>query len=250
MKKTLFLIMVVSLVACGKRGPLVPPESLVPAAIRDLKVEQKGNRFLVCWSEPSKLESGSKLEGIAGFRVFRREVLPPDQDCEDCPSAYLLQRTVDPEYLQDVLRIGSRYCFSDAELTDGTTYQYKVITVDASGVSGKDSNKARREKTASPATPRLSATTIPTGVVIRWEPVQDATGTTLEGYAVYRKREGGSMSLYPVATLAADVTRFEDKEMEHGVKYVYGVRAMARAGTETVEGELSNLVEGMFLVTE
>ena len=53
MKKTLFLIMVVSLVACGKRGSLVPPESLVPAAIKDLTAEQKVNRFLVCWSEPS-----------------------------------------------------------------------------------------------------------------------------------------------------------------------------------------------------
>jgi len=250
MKKILFLMVVFSLVACGKRGPLVPPESLVPAAIRDLKVDQKGNRFLVCWSEPSKLESGSKLEGIAGFRVFRREVLPPDQDCEDCPSAYLLQRNVDPEYLQDVFHIGSRYCFSDTELTDGKTYQYKVITVDADGVSGKDSNKARREKTVPPATPRLFATTIPTGVVIHWEPAQGMTGMTLEGYSVYRKREGGSMPLFPVATVAADSNRFEDKEMEHGVKYVYGIRAIARTGSETVESEMSNLVEGMFLVTE
>lgn len=250
MKKILFLMVVFSLAACGKRGPLVPPESLVPASIKDLKVEQKGNRFLVCWSQPAKMESGGKLAGIAGFRVFRREVLPPDQDCEDCPSAYAVLRNVDPEYLQDVRHIGSRYCFSDTELTDGKSYQYKAITIDADGVSSKDSNKVRRMKAAPPAPPRLSDTSIPTGVVIQWQPAQVLTGITLEGYSVYRKREGDSMPFFPKATLPADSNRFEDKEMEYGVKYVYGIRAIVRIGSETVESELSNLVEGMFQFTE
>ncbi|MEA5115757.1 MAG: fibronectin type III domain-containing protein [Geobacteraceae bacterium] len=250
MKKIFFLMMVFSLVACGKRGPLVPPESLVPAAIKDLKVEQKGNRFLVCWSPPAKMESGGKLSGIAGFRVFRREVLPPDQDCEDCPTAYLLLRTVDPEYLQDVSRAGSRYCFYDSELKSGDTYQYKVLTVDVDGVSSRDSNKVRKLKITSQSAPHLTALSIPTGVVLQWNPVHAPSGSTLEGYAVYRKQEGDVMPLFPTASLPAAVNSFEDKQMEHGVKYVYGIRSVVRTGSETVESELSNLVEGMFLLTE
>ncbi len=250
MKKIIFLLVVFSLVACGKRGPLVPPESLVPAAIKDLKVDQKGSRFLVCWSPPAKMESGGKLAGIAGFRVFRREVLPPDQDCEDCPTAYHLLRTVDPEYLQDVQRAGSHYCFYDSEVKTGDTYQYKVFTVDADGVSSRDSNKVRRMKIASQPPPNLSALSIPTGVVLQWDPVRVAPGSTLQGYAVYREQEGGVMPLFPTASLPADSNSYEDKQMEHGVKYVYGVRSVVRTGSDTAESELSNLVEGMFLLKE
>ncbi len=250
MKKILLLMMVFSLVACGKRGPLVPPESLVPAAIMDVKVEQRGGRFLVCWSPPAKLESGGKLPGIAGFRVFRRDVLPPDQDCEECPTAYHLLRSVDPEYLQDVRRAGSRYCFFDDDLKDGTTYQYKVITVDVEGVSSRDSNKFRAMKIASPPPPRLEAQAIPTGVVLRWNPVLPPAGATLEGYAVYRRQEGDIMPLIPTASLPAGSAGFEDKQMEHGVKYVYVIRSILKTGTETVESEMSNPVEGMFLLSE
>lgn len=250
MKKILLLMMVFSLVACGKRGPLVPPESLVPAAIMDVKVEQRGGRFLVCWSPPAKLESGGKLPGIAGFRVFRRDVLPPDQDCEECPTAYHLLRSVDPEYLQDVRRAGSRYCFFDNDLKDGDTYQYKVITVDVEGVSSRDSNKVRAMKIASPPPPRLVAQSIPTGVVLRWDPVTPPAGATPEGYAVYRRQEGEIMPLIPTATLPAGSASFEDKQMEHGVKYVYVVRSILKTGKETVESEMSNPVEGMFLLSE
>jgi predicted small lipoprotein YifL len=254
MKKQLLLaillMMVFLLSACGKRGALVPPESLVPAAIKDLRAEQKGNRFLVCWSHSGKQEWGGPLESMLNFRVQRREVLPPDEDCEECPTAYRQVRIVDPEYLQDVRRLGASYCFFDSDFVDGKTYQYKVISFDKEGTSSRDSNKVRLRKSVPPAPPAITSVTVPTGVVLEWKSVTVPRGGVLEGFAVYRKREGEVMPLTPVSTTKADATGFEDPQMEHGVKYIYAVRTVAKIDGQKVESELSNEVEGKFFVSE
>lgn len=146
MKKTLFLIGIFFLLAaCGKKGPLIPPEAFVPVPIADLKTEQKGSGFLVCWSSPGKEESGKPLKNLGGFRIFKREVLPPDEDCEECPTAYRLLRTIDPEYLQDVYRSGSRYCFTDSDLVEGKTYQYKVVSLEKDGAASRDFEQGSSE---------------------------------------------------------------------------------------------------------
>jgi predicted small lipoprotein YifL len=251
MKKILLLLSVVFLLAsCGKRGPLVAPEALVPAPINDLQVEQKGNRFQVCWSGPGKQEWGGSLVNLAGFQVFRREVLPPDEDCETCPSAYRQVKTVDPEYLKDVLRLGSLFCFFDTELMDGKTYQYKVISFDAEGAASKDSNRVRRKKTVPPSPPELAAVPAPRGVTLQWKLGELPAGAKLEGFSVFRKQGGEVMPLLPIATVVADGALFEDPHMEHGVPYVYAVRTVAGIDGEKVESDLSNEVEGKFQLSE
>lgn len=250
MKKILFLLIVVLLAACGKRGPLIPPEALVPAAITDLRVDQQGNRFLICWTPPGSQEWGGPLPDLAGFQVFRREVLPPGEDCEECPTAYRQVKTVDPDYLQDVRRSGSRFCFPDSDVSVGTTYQYKAVSFQKDGAVSRDSNKARRKKTHPPAPPLLTAVATPDGVTLRWKPAAIPPGGLLEGYAVYRKQAGEVMPVMPSALLAADAAHFADPHMEHGVQYLYGVRSIASIDGERVESELSNEVEGKFSLTE
>ncbi len=251
MKKYCFWIgIVLLLAACGKRGPLILPEALVPAAINDLHVEQKGNRFLVCWSRPGKEAWGGSLENLAGFRVFRRDVLPPDQDCEECPNAYHQVKLIDPEYLQDVLQIGSRYCLFDSELQDGKTYQYKVVSFENDGATSKSSNKVRKTKLVPPTAPVLSATKTTDSIVLQWKIPSLPPGESLEGFSIYRKQGKELMPLSPIATLKADSTSFTDPHMEHGVLYNYAVRTIAKIGSDLVESDLSNVVEGKFSLDE
>ncbi|HOP39571.1 MAG TPA: fibronectin type III domain-containing protein [Geobacteraceae bacterium] len=251
MKKVFFLLLFTLLFsACGKRGPLVAPEALVPAGINDLRVEQKGNRFLVCWSRPDKEEWGGPIESLAGFRVFRRDVLPPDRDCEECPNIYRAIKLVDPEYLEDVLRFGSRYCFFDGDLVDGKTYQYKVVSFEKDGATSKDSNKARRTKAVPPPSPHISAVPTPDGVTLRWETPATAPGSHLEGFSIYRKQANEVMPLSPLAVVKAEVIQFADPHMEHGVEYFYAVRSVVKIGGDLVESDLSNEVKGMFSLSE
>jgi predicted small lipoprotein YifL len=238
------------LAACGKRGPLVAPEALVPASINDLQVEQKDDRFLICWSRPGKEEWGGPLENLAGFRVFRRDVLPPDQDCEECPNAYRQVKLIDPEYLQDVMRFGSRYCFFDSDLLNTKTYQYKVESFEKDGATSKSSNKVRRTKQVPPAPPVLSATKTADSITLQWQTPTLIPGESLAGFTVYRKQAKEVMPLSPIAMLKADTTSFADPHMEHGVPYFYAVRTVAKIGPDLVESDLSNVVEGKFSLSE
>jgi predicted small lipoprotein YifL len=249
-KYCLWIGIALLLTACGKRGPLVAPEALVPAAINDLQVEQKGNRFLVCWSRPGKEEWGGPRENLAGFRVLRRDVLPPDQDCEECPNAYRQVKLVDPEYLGDVLQFGSRYCLFDSELLNGKTYQYKVVSFQQDGATSKSSNKVRRSKVVPPAPPAISAQQTPDGVTLQWKPPALPPNVALEGFSIYRKQANGVMPLSPFAIVKSDATTFADPHMEHGVLYFYAVRTLVKIGSDLVESDLSNEAEGKFSLSE
>jgi predicted small lipoprotein YifL len=251
MKKTLLLIGIIFLLAaCGKKGPLIPPEAFVPAPIADLKVGQKGNAFMVCWTPPGREESGRPLKDLAGFLIFKREVLPPGEDCEECPTAYRMLRDVDLEYLQDVRRFGSRLCIVDSDLVEGNTYQYKAVSMEKNGATSRDSNKVRRKYLQPPTAPALKASLSPTGVLLEWTaPVHTKYGT-VAGYNIYRRQSGGIMSLSTVNDKPVQEHRFEDLTLEPGVHYQYVVRTIIKVDGEAVESVPSNEVAGELSMPE
>ena len=245
MKKTLLLLGIIFLLAaCGKKGPLIPPEAFVPAPIADLKTGQKGNAFLICWTPPGKEESGRPLQDLAGFLIFKREVLPPAEDCEECPTAYQMLRDVDLEYLQDVRRVGSRLCLFDSDLEAGQTYQYKAVSMVKNGAASRDSNKARRKYLPSPPAPVLKAGSSPSGVLLEWTiPLRIESGT-VTGYNIYRRQAGDIMPLSPLNDKPVQEDRFEDLTLEPGASYQYVVRTIANVDGEEVESVPSNEVTG------
>jgi hypothetical protein len=222
---------------------------MVPAPIADLAVVQQGERFTVTWTQPGREEAGGPLKDFAGFRVFRREVLPPKEDCEECPTAYKLIRTVDPEYPQDVVRVGNTYSFVETGLETGKTFQYKVVAFKADGSESKQSNLARRKKVVPPPPPVVQATSSPTSVVLRWEPVVIPKNDTLLGYQIYRRR-GVPSPWQPVTGKPLPETSFENLNLEQGVTYGYTVRTVARVDGETVESDPSNEVTGALTAPE
>src|SRR6185369_5894479 len=138
------LLLALVLSGCGKKGALIAPEALAPAPIADLALAQKGNHFQVSWSLPSKQEGGSTLRDLAGFILFRRLPLPPENDCEECLGAYRELARIELDYLQQARRIGNVILFSDFDLKPDQSYQYKVRSFNTDGVQSTDSNKVRR----------------------------------------------------------------------------------------------------------
>lgn len=244
MNVRLFLvILMLLLAACGKKGPLVPPESFVPAPVSALSVEQKEDTFYVSWPAPARDEGGRPLEGLAGFRVYRRPVLPPAQDCEECPTAYTLVRTVDLDYLQDVRFFNNRYVLADRDVANGTTYQYKVISFKKDGAESSASNRARRTKVAAPPAPRLAATASATGVLLQWE-ISPATAGTAAGAYVYRRRGDDVSTLVLLTPTPISGRQYEDLRLERDATYVYTVRTVVEVDGQFVEGAVSNEVRG------
>jgi predicted small lipoprotein YifL len=238
-----FLFLLFLLLGCGKKGPLVPPEALVPAAVTDLAVAQKGDYFQLSWSAPTKEMGGSRLADLAGFELFRRQVLPPGEDCEQCPNAYQLLKKVDIEYLQGADRVGNVLLTNDNGVDAGRTYQYKVISLKKDGTPSPDSNKARRQKVQPPQPPVVKAVSQATGIVLAITPPQ-GDPTAIVGYNIYRSRQGEPLVPLPLNDKPITGTTFEDLRVQRGVTYRYTARAIAGAAGETLESNPSNEVTG------
>jgi predicted small lipoprotein YifL len=244
MQRTLILFLIsLVLVACGKKGPLVPPEALVPAAITDLAVAQQGEYFQLSWSGPARLAGGGRLTDLAGFELFRREVLPAAEDCEQCPSAYSLLRAVDLEYLRDAERLGSRFFVHDNGVATGKTYQYKIISREKDGTPSRGSNKVRRQKVPPPLPPVLQAISSPTGINLEFVAIP-AEGGTIIGYNIYRSRNSETLSSLPLNEQPVAGNTYEDLRVQRGSGYRYIARTVARIAGETVESGPSNEVIG------
>lgn len=250
MKKLLLVALFAwAVVGCGKKGPLIPPEAFQPAPIGNLQVVQKEDRLYVSWGAPTVDAAGRPLKALAGFRLYRREVLPPDQDCESCPDAYRLLKTVDLEYPQEVRRINNRYVFADSGLKIGTLYQYKVIAFNRDGTESAASNRARWKMALPPPAPRLQAVATPTGIQLSWEP-GSTPGPDFVGYNLYRRRSDDISSLELLTPVPIKEQRFEDLQLERGVTYLYLVREMIGVGGESVEGAASNEVRAALTAPE
>jgi len=243
------------LAGCGKKGALIPPEALAPAPVADLATAQKGGRFQVSWSAPGKEEGGATLRNLAGFLLFRRVVLPPAEDCEECPTAYSERARIDLDYLHGVWRIGNRYLFDDFDLRKGKTYQYKLRSFTKDGDQSKESNKARRTAVTPPLPPVVEAFSSATGVVLAFVSLPPEEGT-LVGYNIYRGKPAKASAaetsakaiadepLVPLNTTPVTGTTYEDKELLVGVRYSYTVTSIAKVNGDTVESAPSNTAEG------
>ena len=239
----ILLLSLALLPGCGKKGALVPPEALVPAPVSDLSVAQKGGRFEVSWTAPSKEVGGSRLTDLAGFLLFKRALLPPSQDCEACPGAYPAPTRIDLDYPKNVRRLGDSFLFDDFDLKKGASYRYKVRSFTRDGAQSGDSNLARRTAVTAPLPPVVEALPSATGVVLAFVALPPEEGSLL-GYNIYRAKAGGATPLSPLNREPVTGPTFEDKGVLVGERYSYTVTSLAKVGDETVESAPSNLVEG------
>ncbi|MBU5611406.1 LPS translocon maturation chaperone LptM [Geomonas azotofigens] len=239
----LFLAAALSLLSgCGKKGALIPPEALVPAPIGTLAVAQKGAEFQVSWTGPGKQEKGGKLEDLSGFLLFRRNVLPPGEDCEECPNAYRQLALVDLDLPEGARQVGSLWIYDDFDLRKGQAYQYKVRSFTRKGAQSKDSNKVRRTAVTPPLPPVLEAAGSPNEVTLNFVALPPEQGTAA-GYNVYRSKKGEPMPLTPLNKAPLTGNSYQDKEVILGLTYDYAVTSVATVDGQTVESAPSNVAE-------
>jgi hypothetical protein len=123
---------------CGRKTALIPPQDMVPEAVKDLQYSLDQNGVNLQWSYPVKMANGEPLTVIESFEVFRAEI-PGNEFCEGCPVRFTNLVLIDGGQLPSEDK-GRTATYSDTGLRNGYHYMYKVRARGGRWFSGKDSN--------------------------------------------------------------------------------------------------------------
>lgn len=124
-------VAVLSLGACGRKAPPVPPHLVIPR-ITDLKAAAAETGMALTWTAPD-----SKAD-VARTRVMRSALKAPG-DCPGCPRDF---EVIAELYPGDIRTENGLAKFVDYNVKSGFLYSYKLAFCDSSGLCGEESNIA------------------------------------------------------------------------------------------------------------
>ena len=128
--------------------------------------------------------------------------------------------------------------FTDAGLTNGTTYYYTVAAVNSVGVSGQSAEASARPAaliSSAPAAPtNVSATAGDGQATVTWS----APSGTVTGYNLYRSTAPGAEGTTPYK-MGLSGTSFTDTGLTDGVTCYYRVAAVNSVGASPLSAEAS-----------
>jgi fibronectin type 3 domain-containing protein len=124
--------------------------------------------------------------------------------------------------------------FTDSGLTNGTTYDYVVSAVNASGESGNSTEVSATPQGVVPAPPtRLTASpNRPGRLSLHW--TQSVTPGVIQN-GIYRRTQSGTYPASP--TIIPANTAYQDDGLIRGTTYCYVVTAISGAGASAVSNE-------------
>jgi hypothetical protein len=110
---------------CGRKTMIIPPESQVPAAIKDLQAVIRDGGVRLSWSYPQETAAGADLtEPVVSFELFRAEV-PAVDYCAECPQPFVIQARIPGDRRPAAGDVRS-VTYDDIDLRSGYYYTYKV----------------------------------------------------------------------------------------------------------------------------
>lgn len=188
----------------------------VPTPVRRVEARVTERGIELRWDAPTDTTSGTPLEGIAGYEVYRSR--------SGGPGSFVLHGTA----------ATSRY--EDVQFSFGQTYFYQVRTVAQFGSDTVTSENSRaveveaRDVFPPPAPANLIVVAGEGRVDLTWDA---SVIDDLAGYVVYRSREPGRgfqrLNQPPLAAQS-----FTDQfELEAGLSYYYLVTAVDKEGNES-----------------
>lgn len=235
--------------ACGRRGPLLYPDMLVPAAPSAVTAQQSGAVVKLQFALPDKDRAGRSVQGVAGVKISRKTAVTGQKDvCRSCTTDFLLLNA--PLYLDHLpattQRFGNRLVVLDSDVNVGNSYSYRIVPFTDDGVDGAPSPIADVRMGAVPLPPpALKIEALPTELKIKIS-VYPLIAARMLGYNLYRSAGTGSRSYLPLNREPLKGDEYVDSVLERGVKYRYSVKALiVRPSGDIAESAESDVVEGM-----
>jgi hypothetical protein len=242
--------------SCASPAEPQPPRPIVPAAVTDLAVRQRGDGSVLTFTPPTKDAEGERLATQPGMEIFRGFASAAMQ----APASGTLSTVYTvPGPVLDTYQVGDRVEIFDPIKPEeiarhaGERIFYVVRGRISKKAASEDSNVA--SFLVHPAPTPISdvrAAVLETGVQLNWEPPTTVSGgatlTTLGGYRIYRaETEPGAPSGVTArqpAVLAgvSPSPNYLDTAIEWGKTYAYTVRSVAQYGADAVESGESRAV--------
>jgi hypothetical protein len=230
--RIIFLALILLMVAgCGKKGPPVPWETVVPKRIVDLEAVSREGDGRLQWTIPKENTDKSSLTDLAGFNILRSEGALIGGECKGCGEKTVVAYEMKLGAQEDVK--GQKVSVALGDHQPGKVYLYQVVSVNRRKHLSAPSNPAWLYWAEPPQPPQgLRGEGGDKRVDLAWDPVEEATG-----YHVYRRTEGEAFPLDPANREALATTRFTDLNVENEKRYVYTVRAVKKVVKTDVEGK-------------
>ncbi len=235
-----------SITGCGKKGALIYPDLLVPAAPPVVEARQFGDALRLSFILPVKDMAGRRYDDLSGIRIVKRDEpagQPPG--CSSCAEGFILFRTLELRTLPaDVERNGSLVTLLDKEVRVGRRYSYRITPVGGGNIEGEISPAVSTVMVPALPAPVLQVVSHPTELTLEFVSIPPEGGKIV-GHQVYRTVKGTPLALQPLTGEPVAGNSFVDQGLDRNTTYVYGVRSVVRtAAGEMVESLLSNQAEG------
>lgn len=233
---TLFLVG-----GCGYKTDPVPPDSIVPKAINDLRYSVSEKGVTLNWTFPKETIRGSDLTDISAFDVYRA-VVPLDDYCPTCPIPFNepIQVTgglVDPES-------NRQGTYETSLLRSGHKYFFKVHARTSWWAASADSNIVSfLWHTPAKGTEGVSVKAADNSAIISWQPVT----TLMDGqqtdyplsYQVLRSKDNKNFAAIGSAT---SKTQYVDNSLLNGETYYFKVQSILNVDKNAISGGISKSV--------
>lgn len=233
--------------SCGKVGPPLPPEILIPAAVNDLTGAQIGNEIKLAWTLPARNTNGSKATTIQRMVIYR-QILPltaPLPNTEELAVKFHGTKvlTIDTANLAAFTDRG-KVIFSDkfpgldAAALPHSRFAYAVKVLNKKRQDAGFSNIVLRQfLPVPPPVTHLNIRAEETDLILTWDAAPQAGGSGVEiaGYNIYRSEQSKVYPPAPLNEAPISTLRYEDQSFHFGKTYYYTLRAVVRHNTLTAE---------------
>lgn len=233
--------------ACGRKGPLLYPDMMVPAAPASVTAQQSGSSVKIQFVLPDKDRAGRQVHGLAGVKIIRRTAETGQTNvCRSCTTDFIPLQALYLDHLSSTTqRFGSRLVSLDNDVTAGNTYSYSVVPFTADSVDGATSPIADVRVVKSLPAPVLNIESLPTEVKLQIS-VQSRIDGQLLGFNLYRSSDISIRSYQPLNREPVQGNEYVDVTLERGVKYRYSARTLIKPTSgDVAESAESVEVEGM-----
>ena len=233
-------------IACGRKGPLIYPDMLLPAAPSAVTSQQSGSLVRLQFTLPDKDRGGRSVGGVTGVKISRLVADADQKDvCRSCITDWLF-RTIYLDHLpSDTQRFGNQLILLDSDVNIGKSYSYSIIPFLADGVDGSTSVVSTVRVAPPVPAPSLKIELFPTEVKLQIA-LHPETSGRLIGFNLYRSADATVRSFQPINKELVKGNEYVDAVLERRVKYRYRTRAVVvNLSGDIAESLESQEVEGM-----